>query len=237
MNEHFKPYPIDDEKWNGEIPNCNGSQWRLKDGTTLTGKRYDCWFGGAETVTVDGVEILGRGEIKVDDTRFILQNLYNPVIRITNIPKNVYLLSDQHSPAMIGEYIKRAMDKEPFQSHVGQLFLNRVPEALNYSFDRPIPLTLESLKHLQVGTVLWCDYREIVPGKDVCFLPMSPVEFCGLGNETFEDTSVPEPVIYFSDGMDYQDTYAEDMILWTGKPTEKQRRALDLKAYRRAVGG
>lgn len=98
----------------------------------------------------------------------------------------------------------------------------------------PKPLSLDDLKNIPVGTVLWCDYREMIPGKEICYLPMSPVEFCGLGLETFEDTSVPVPMIYYSDGMDYQDTYLEDQVLWTGKPTEEQRHALDMSKYRRA---
>lgn len=235
MNEHFKPYPIADEQWNGEAYHCVGSEWRLEDGTIQKGKRYDCWFGGAETVTVDGVEILASCEIKVKDTLFILRNLYFPHIIVSNIPKNLYLSSEKDSSALIGEEIMRAVHSEPFQSHVGKLFLNRAPKALNYSFCPILPLSLDDLKYIPVGTVLWCDYRERVAGKEQELLPVSPVEFCGLGRETFEDT--PEPVIYYSDGLDYQSEYGFDFVLWAGKPTDEARLALDLTAYRRAAGG
>jgi hypothetical protein len=219
MNERAKPYPIGDKEWNGEAFHCAGSEYRLEDGTIQIAKRYDCWFGGAETVTVNGVEILGRCEIKVDDILFILRNLYHPVIQISSVVKNIHFMSDHDAPAMIGKIIEKAMDKEPFRSHVGQLFLNRVPEVLNYSFDAcPRPLTLEELKNIPAGTLLWYDMIELETKEAPVYFPLSPVEFCGLGLETFEDTSVPVPVIYFSDGLDYQDTYGEDIVLWTAKP-------------------
>lgn len=140
MIEHFKPYPIDDECWNGEKPHCKGSDWRLEDGTIQTGKRYDCWFGGGETIIINEQEIIVKGEIKIqsNDTLFIFYGLNSPWILISSIPKNIYLKSEQNNPSLLAQEIRKAMKTEPFQSHFGKLFLARVPEVLNYSFEKDV---------------------------------------------------------------------------------------------------
>ena len=91
----------------------------------------------------------------------------------------------------------------------------------------PRILTLDELRQVEPGTVLWMDMRNY-PDDETSRPPLSPKEFCRF-SEIDDDE-----VILFGDGVEYAEQYGMDytaqygmgFILWTAKPSQEQRRAV-----------
>ena len=88
-------------------------------------------------------------------------------------------------------------------------------EALKSADPSPRILTLDELRNVEPGTVLWEMQRNMIPAY--------PVEFKGFG--TFFDDGTKE-VIEFGLGFEEVAEYGAQYILWTAKPTDEQIKAV-----------
>lgn len=77
-------------------------------------------------------------------------------------------------------------------------------------YPAPRPLTLDELRNVKPGTVLWEKQNNIMPAY--------PVEFKGFG--TFFDDETKE-AIEFGLGFEEVAEYGKQYILWTAKPTDE----------------
>ena len=96
-----------------------------------------------------------------------------------------------------------------------------ITEALKMAIEalkeqEPHVLTLDELRKVEPGTVLWQDIRNNPEIKDE-WMPMFPVEFIRFSDFAGDET------IEFSLGMDYCAEYGKSFLLWTAKPSDEQR--------------
>lgn len=87
----------------------------------------------------------------------------------------------------------------------------------------PHPLTLDELRRIPPGAVLWIDDRDLEDEEDP-FLPMVPTCFEGFRTEQLDGEEQPEEHIVYSDGLDSVESYGKGFILWDGRPTDEQRK-------------
>ena len=87
-------------------------------------------------------------------------------------------------------------------------------ELLKAAYPEPHCLTLDELRKVNPGTVLW---RE-----DTC--TVVPVEYIKIDKYSFPDGSTAQMVV-FGAGMDYVCDYGKEYRLWTAKPIDEQRKA------------
>ena len=89
-----------------------------------------------------------------------------------------------------------------------------------YGNEQPRPLSLDELRNYPEGSVLWKDDRN---PDDGAMNPMYPVRFEGIGPAIVDKE---QEAILFSDGCDYAVDYSLYFVLWTGWPTDEQRKAV-----------
>lgn len=80
----------------------------------------------------------------------------------------------------------------------------------------PRVLTLDELRNVKPGTVLWEMQNYIMPAY--------PVEFKGFDAAPINDGSEAIEIIAFGLGFEEVDEYGKQYILWTAKPADEQRR-------------
>ena len=85
----------------------------------------------------------------------------------------------------------------------------------------PKLLTLDELRDVPSGTVLWCDM--VSSGR---MPPIYPVCYEGIKTETYPDNSGEFEVVEYTDGMDDVKDYGIFYRLWTARPTEEQRKGV-----------
>ena len=84
----------------------------------------------------------------------------------------------------------------------------------------PRVLTVKDLRTLPPGTIVWHDGRA-----DSTFFNIAPVSFERIDDGGYRTIEVP--CIVYSDGYDDLDDYGRDFVLWTARPTEEQRKAVE----------
>lgn len=94
--------------------------------------------------------------------------------------------------------------------------------------EEPRLLTLEELMEIDPQTVLWDDIRDDQqdgPLDERGWMILHPVCFCGFDKIEIEPGQGKEEVVLFALGFDRVADYGKTFALWTGRPTEQQRRA------------
>ena len=84
----------------------------------------------------------------------------------------------------------------------------------------PRVLTIEDLRTLPAGTIVWHDGRF-----DSELFSIAPVSFERIADGGYRTIDVP--CIVYSDGYDELDDYGRAFVLWTARPTEEQRKAVE----------
>jgi hypothetical protein len=134
-----KVIDMPDECWKGNAPHHRGSPWCGKDLAFVTSDVYLCWFGSAETITVNGKETLVKADFNVGNAENGSKSIFfygwnDPVIWVTN-NLGVKYDSTSDSPKVIAKQINDKRFSKIYKTKVGKLFLERCPDALNYTFE------------------------------------------------------------------------------------------------------
>lgn len=82
--------------------------------------------------------------------------------------------------------------------------------------------TIEELRMIPIGSVLWHDYRN---PDDGTMAPAYPICFEGFAPSQVDKT---QEAILYPDGCDYVEDYGTYFIFWKGRPTDEQRKAVKL---------
>lgn len=93
--------------------------------------------------------------------------------------------------------------------------------------EEPHLLTLEELMEIDPQTVLWNDIRDDQqdgPLDERGWMILHPVCFCGFDKIEIEPGQGKEEVVLFALGFDRLADYGKTFALWTGRPTDQQRR-------------
>lgn len=122
---------ITDEQWRGDEPYCEGTEW-ISDGKKEKSERYVCSFGGGEVVFGKCV----NAEIRLNTVRFSFYGLVNPWVRVILNETAVCMFDSRHDAPNGFDKFKLYLKDDIFKCRLGEKFINRLGECLNYTFSK-----------------------------------------------------------------------------------------------------
>ena len=144
---------ITDEQWRGDASYNKGSEWMLEDGSIERADNYVCFFGGGEVVSGK----LALADFLIGSIKFMITGLIYPTLSITTLTSGFN--SDTHSPKLFDTHYRKYLEASPFRSEIGKLFIERIPDCLDYSFYNKTP---GMWKKDEFDKLWWCSQCENV---------------------------------------------------------------------------